>query len=163
MIMIDPTPGLFGIFEIRMFGLDDVMAGNDEYIDRSSARVSQLFNNMWLCRYPHPRRVLFDNGSTLLKDFNIILVSMSVKNPQANAPVERVHQVILNILFTKDIDNRVFYHIDPWGGTLASIAWEIRASHKCTTMVTPGQTVFGGDMLLNLTSVIDWRVVTAAK
>ena len=30
-------------------------------------------------------------------------------------------------------------------------------------MATPGQAFFGRDMLFNLTSVIDWRVATAAK
>ena len=30
-------------------------------------------------------------------------------------------------------------------------------------MATPGQAVFGRDMLFNLASVVDWRVVTAAK
>ena len=30
-------------------------------------------------------------------------------------------------------------------------------------MATPGQTVFGRYMLFNLTSVVYWRVVTAAK
>ena len=30
-------------------------------------------------------------------------------------------------------------------------------------MVTPGQAVFDRDMLFNLASVVDWRVVTAAK
>ena len=36
--------------------------------------------------------------------------------------MERVHQVILNMIVTKDIDNKVFDHIDPWGETLESIA-----------------------------------------
>ena len=58
----------------------------------------------------------------LLKDLYIKPVLTSVKKNQANAPVEQVHQVILNILVTKDIDNEVFVHIYPWGETLAYIA-----------------------------------------
>ena len=77
--------------------------------------------------------------------------------------VERLHQVILNILVTKDLDNKVFDYIDSWGETLAYIAWAIRASYHRTTMATPGQAVFGRYMLFNLASVVDWRVVTAAK
>ena len=30
-------------------------------------------------------------------------------------------------------------------------------------MATPGQTIFDRDMLFKLTSVVDWRVVTAVK
>ena len=63
MTILDPTTGWFKIFEIPMFDLDEVTAGNDEYIDKSSARYIQIFNNIWICRYPRPRKVVFDNGS----------------------------------------------------------------------------------------------------
>ena len=92
--MIEPATVWFKIVNIRKFNLDEVTAGNNEFIDRSSASV----NNTWLFRYPHPRKVVFDNGSefkrdftTLLKEFNIKLILTSSNNPQANAPVERVH------------------------------------------------------------------------
>ena len=77
--------------------------------------------------------------------------------------MERVHQVILNILDTKDIDNKVLDHIDTWGKNLAYIALEIRDSYHSTIMTTPGQAVFGIDMYFILASVVDWRVVTTAK
>ena len=99
----------------------------------------------------------------LLKDFYIKPVLTSVKNPQANAPVERVHQVILNMLVTKDLDNKVFNYIDPWGETLASIAWAIKDSCHCTIIATPVHAVFIRNMLFNLASVVDWRVVTTVK
>ena len=77
---------------------------------------------------------MFDNGSEfkidfnpLLKYFNIKTVLTSVKNPQDISPVELVHKVILNMLVTKDIDNKVFDYTDPWGENLAYIAWETRA------------------------------------
>ena len=47
---------------------------------------------------------------------------MTINIPQANAPVDRVHQVILNTLVTKYDDNKVFDHIYPWGETLSLIA-----------------------------------------
>ena len=39
--------------------------------------------------------------------------------------------------------------------------WAIRASYNCTLYFTPGKAVFVRDMLFKLTSIIDWRVVTA--
>ena len=75
---------------------------------------------------------------------------MSVKNPQANSPADLVHQVILNMLVTKDLDNKLFDYIFPWGETLASIAWAIRASYHRTIMAMPVQAFFGIDMLFNL-------------
>ena len=67
------------------------------------------------------------------------------------------------MLATKDLDNKVFDYIYPWGETLAYIAWVIRASYFRNITATPGQAVFGRDILFNLTSVLDWKVVTAAK
>ena len=62
MTMIDLVTGWFDIAEIMTFSIDEVTAGNDEYIDKSSARVRKLFNNTWICRYPRPHKVFFDNG-----------------------------------------------------------------------------------------------------
>ena len=102
------------------FNLYEVTASNDEYIDKSSARVIKVFNNARLCRYPHPRKVVFDDGSKFkggftpfLKDFDVKCVLTKVKKPQANALVERVYQVMLNMLVTKDLYNRVFDYIYP--------------------------------------------------
>ena len=113
---------------------------------------------------------MFDNGSEfkrkftpLLKDFDIKLVLTSVNNPGANAPVERVHQLILNMIVTNDIDNKVFDYIDPWRENLSYIAWSIRDSYNLTIMSTPGQDIFVRDMLFKLASFVDWQVATAAK
>ena len=73
MTMIDPTTGWFDIVKILTFDLNEVTAGNDEYIDKSSDRVSQLFNNTWLCRYTHTLKVVFDNGSEFKRDFTPLL------------------------------------------------------------------------------------------
>ena len=89
--MIDPATGWFGIFDIPMFDLNAVMAGNDEYIDKLSARFRHKFNNTRIYRYLRPRKVVFDNVNefkqdfvTFLKEFDIKPVLMSVKNNQAN-------------------------------------------------------------------------------
>ena len=60
-MMINPTTGWFKIVEILTYNLNEVKGGNDEYIDKSSTRVIQLFNRKWLSRYPRPRKVVFDN------------------------------------------------------------------------------------------------------
>ena len=99
----------------------------------------------------------------MLKEFDIKPVLTSVKNPKADAPVERLDKVMLNMLVTKNLENKVFDYIYPWGETLSYIACEIRASYHSTIMATTGQAVFDRYMLFNLTSVVHWRVVTAAN
>ena len=49
MTMIDTAMGCFEIFGVLIFYLDHETGGNDEYIDKSSVRISQLFNNTWIC------------------------------------------------------------------------------------------------------------------
>ena len=148
--------------EIPTFDIDEVTAGNDDYIYKSYSRVSHMFNKTWLCRYPHPLKVVIDNGSRFKRDFNILLkyfdikpVLTSVKKIQANATLERVYQVILYMLFTKEIDNKVFEYIDPLGENLEYIGWAIREYYHCTIMATPGQAVFVRDIIFKLASVVD--------
>ena len=161
--MIVPEMGWFEIIRVPKFDTNEVMVSNDKYIDKSYSRVIHLFNNIWIFRYPHPHKVVFDKmyGSKgyftpLLKDFDVEHVLMIIKNPQSNAPVEKVHQVILNIIVTKYLDKKVFDYIYPWGETLSSISWDIRDSCHRTIGATPSQCVFGRYMIFNLASVIDW-------
>ena len=40
MLMIDPLMGWFKIFEVPKFYLNEVIGGNNEFIDKPSVRVS---------------------------------------------------------------------------------------------------------------------------
>ena len=46
--IIEPTMSWFKIVKVPTFDLYEVTFVNDEYIDNSSNRVSQLFNNTWI-------------------------------------------------------------------------------------------------------------------
>ena len=157
MTFVDPATGWFEVVEVPL-------------IDQSSARISRLFDDVWLHRYPRPKEVIFDNGSEfkkdfvpLLKDFRIKPKPTSVKNPQANAPVERIHQVLGHMLRTKDLVNHVFDHVDPWGSILASIAWAIRSSYHQTLGATPGQLVFNRDMVVHTAHMANWKEISNRK
>ena len=77
--------------------------------------------------------------------------------------MDRVHQVILNMIATKHLANKVFDYIYQWGLTLAYIACAIRAYYHHTMQSTPGQAVFGRDMIFNLTLIVDRRDINARK
>ena len=95
-------------------------------------------------------QVFFDNRYELkmrlhyfAKGLSYKPVLITIKTHKLTIWLDRVHQVILNILVTKDTDNKVFDHVYPWVKNLASIEWSIKASYHRTIMDTPGQTVFG--------------------
>ena len=135
MTRINPEIGWFLIVKVPTFDICEVIGGNYEYIYKSSYRVSHLLNNTWICRYLCPQKVVFENViefkrnfSHLIKYFDIKPVLKKIENPQDQGLVEWVHQVILNMLVTKYLDNNVFEYIYPWGETLVSIEWDMRES-----------------------------------
>ena len=77
--------------------------------------------------------------------------------------MERIHQVVQNMIKTKELDKLVFDYIDPWAEILGSVAWAVRASYHSTLQSTPSQLVFGRDMLFNMKKVINWKMITENK
>jgi hypothetical protein len=171
MTMLDPVTGWFEIVEVPNFIIEDVQKKLiDTQTDKSSARISRLFDQTWLSRYPRPKEVIFDNGSEFKKDFVPLLKDWSIKpkcttikNPQSNSPVERIHQVLRHMFLTKNMKEQILDYIDPFGDTLASIAWAIRASYNSATDATPAQLVFGRDMMFNIKSIVDWKALSIRK
>ena len=167
MTMIDPATGWFEIVQVPNYNSEK---DTQEVIDKTSARISQLFNNTWLARYPRPREVIYDNGSEfkrhfeiLLKDFAIKPKCTTIKNPQSNSPIERIHQVLKSMFTTKNLPSQRFDLIDPFGEILSSIAWAVRASYNSTTQATPAQLVFGRDMLFNMKALVNWKALSVRK
>jgi hypothetical protein len=52
---------------------------------------------------------------------------------------------------------------DPWGGILMAVAFAIRSTYHTTLQATPGQLVFGRDMVLNVQHSTDWTAIKARK
>ena len=71
----------------------------------SSDRIAKLVNKTWLCRYPRCQTLIYDNGSEFKLHFECLCDSYgikrkptTVKNLQVNAVLERVHQVLGQML-----------------------------------------------------------------
>ena len=99
----------------------------------------------------------------MIKYFNIKPVCTILNNPQVNAPLKQVHQVIYNMLVAKDLYNKLYDYIGLWGEIILSLALEIRDSYHRTIGDTPGQAVFRRDVIFNLAQVVDCKVETAKK
>ena len=81
------------------------------YFDKSSAMISKLVNKTWFSHYPRCQHIIYDNGrefklhfEALCESYGVKRKPTSVKNPQANAILEWVHQVITTMLWTTELD-----------------------------------------------------------
>ena len=88
---------------------------------------------------------------------------ITVRNHQANAIVERIHQVIANIIRTFELEDNYLDEDDPWKGILSATAFAVRSTFHTTLRKTPGQLVFGRDMILNIQHVANWEYIRARK
>ena len=170
MTMIDPATGWFEVVELptvavyREYKKDrEIKYVEDEILDRTSACISQLFNKTWLSRYPRPAEVVCDNGSEFKKDFAALLESFSIKrkpttikNPQANAILERVHGVLGDMMRTSNINNLDTVDENLIDEFLTDAAWAIRSTHHSVLRASPGQCIFGRDMLFDIPFLCDW-------
>jgi hypothetical protein len=116
--------------------------------------------------------VTYDRGSEFIgKDFQKMIKNdygikgkpITVRNPQANAIVERVHQVIGNIIRTFELEDNYLDEEDPWKGILSATAFAICSTFHTTLNHTPGQLVFGRDMIFNIKHKANWEFIRQKK
>ena len=81
----------------------------DKIFDKTSEHIVKLVNKTWLCRYPQCCHLIYDNGSEFKLHFKYLCESYGikrkptmVKNPQANGILERVRQVLRQMLCTAE-------------------------------------------------------------
>ena len=82
----------------------------EEIFDILSDQIARLVNKIWLCRYPRCRYLIYDNGSefklhfeTLCDSYGIKRKPTTIKNPQANAICECIHQVLGTMMCTSEL------------------------------------------------------------
>ena len=155
--MIDPATGWFEIHE---------------YNDKRSITVANITEQEWFSRYPWPTQITFDRGSEFIgkdfqqmirEDYGIKGKPITVRNPQANAIVERIHQVIGNIIRTFELEDNYLEEDDPWKGILSATAFAVRSTFHTTLQNSPGQLVFGRDMIFNIKHTANWEYIRARK
>ena len=77
--------------------------------------------------------------------------------------MERVHQVIGNIIRTFELENNYLDEANPWKVILSATAFAVRSTFHTTLQSTPGQLVFGRDMILNVKHEANWEYIRARK
>ena len=157
MTMIDPATGWFEIVEIP---------------NKRADYIANILEQTWLTRYPWPTEVRMDRGkefaaevtTAIKQEYGIHLKVITTRNPQSNAIIERIHQVVGDMLRTRAIRGKD--DIDPtfgWSGVLSAVRHAVRSLVHTTTRATPTQLVFGRDALLNISFVADWQYIKERK
>ena len=130
--MIDPATGWFEIHQ---------------YDDKKSITITNIAEQEWFSHYPWPTQVTFDRGGEFLghdfqdmlaNDYGITRKPITTRNPQANAIVERIHQVIANIIRTFELQDNYLDEDNPWKGILSATAFAVRSTYHTTLQKTPG-------------------------
>lgn len=152
--MIDPATGWFEMVRLP---------------DKTAISVAQKAELTWFTRYPWPQKIIYDRGTEFLKefltmvrdDYGISLSPITVRNPQANSIIERIHQTIGNILRTFELQNSA--ETEEIDGILAATMFAVRATYHTTLKATPSQLIFGRDAILNTKFEANWQMIRQQK
>lgn len=134
--------------------------------DASSAEAAHRLEQTWLFRYPRPVRCIFDAGTEFQGEFRETLQRwaiephpISIRNPQANAIAERMHQTIGDLL-------RSLIHTNPPNNVqdaqnlldqiIGTCSHALRTTVHRTMGLSPGAATFNRDMLLDIPYVADF-------
>jgi hypothetical protein len=130
-----------------------------------SESIGDLVEQHWFRRYPRPSRIIFDSGGefdssafrSLCYQWYINPVPITVKNPRANSIVERMHGVFGDMLRIQLVKRHP--KDDPVQDMCSAAAYAIRSTVHGTTLHTPGQLVFGRDMILRTSMTANMEIV----
>ncbi len=138
----------------------------EEIFDKSSDRISRLVNKIWLCRYLRCRYLIYNNGSdfklhfeTLCDSYGIKRKPTTIKNLQANAICERVHQVLGTMMYTSELDMADSVYPADIDTFIDNAVWAICSTYHTVLKASPGAAIFGRDMLFNIPCIADWNQI----
>jgi hypothetical protein len=161
-------PGRSTIEKIHALTSIDKATGWPEFIairNKTSHHIALLFDSEWLCRYPRPARVVFDNGTEftgsefqeLLTSYGIKPVPTTVRNPKSIGVIERVHLTMEDMLRT------MTFHGSDWFAdmqrALDAVAWAVRTTVNPNIKHSPCHLAFNHDMIFRRAINIDWNVI----
>ena len=153
--MIDPASSWFKAVELPVMETSTTIESKtgtktheitkENYFDKTSTMISHLVNKTWFSRYPCCPKVIYDNGSEFKLHFEALCDSYgikrkltSVKNPQANATLEWVHQVIMTMLHTAKIDMAKTVIPSDIDTFLTNASWDICSTYHTVLKASPG-------------------------
>lgn len=125
--------------------------------------AATALDQQWLCRYPRPEVVVYDNGNEFLgKEFQEMpksygideVIDTTVKNPNSNGLVERVHSTMAEMIKCEVFKENWEIELNT---LLQGISWAIRSTVYTTTGYSAGELAFGRDMILPIHIKANWN------
>ena len=152
-------------FDIHVIGMVDASTNWCEVAriqTASSIAVAKAVDLNWFSRYPHPLECVHDNGKEFTGiEFQELLISYgvkakpsTVKNPQANAIVERIFGTLEEQIRTTVFDDNWSEDIDT---LIQACAFALRVTTPANGPYSPAQLAFGYDLIFRQKVVIDWE------
>jgi hypothetical protein len=118
-----------------------------------------------LSRYPRCWYIIYDNGSKFKLNFECLSIKYGIKhepttkkNPQANGILERLHQVLAQMLRTAELDMAKVTPNDA-NVFLDNAAWAICSTYHTVLKASPGAAIFGCNMLIDILFIADWNKI----
>ncbi len=120
----------------------------------------------WLSRYPPCIYIIYNNWSefkfhfrSLCDTYGIKHKPTSVKNPQANAILERIHAVLGNMLRTSKLNMAKMVKPSDIDVFLSDAAWVVCSTYHTVLKASPGTAIFGWDILFDIPFIADWQTI----
>ena len=105
---------------------------------------------------------MYDNGSKFKLNFEALCDSYrvkrkptSIKNPQANAILERIHQVLMVIVRTSEINMADSVAPSAIDSVLPNASWAILSTYHTVLKASPGAAIFGREIMFNIPYIAD--------
>jgi hypothetical protein len=132
---------------------------------KKSITIDNIIEQEQFSQYPWPTQVCFDRGKESIGcDLDgITRKPIPTRNPQANAIIERVHQVIGNIIRSFELQDNYLDEDDSWKGNFSATAFAACSTYHTTLQKSPCQLVFCRDMICNIEHIVNWEYIHASK
>ena len=76
-----------------------------------------------------------------------------------NDVLERIHQVLRNLVRNFNISKKYVDEDDPWTGILAAASFVIFSTTNSKNVYSPGQLIFVCDMIFPTKHKVDWKLI----
>jgi hypothetical protein len=110
--------------------------------------------------------LIYDNGSEFKIHFESLCESYgtkrkptTIRNTQANAICERVHQVLGHMMHTSEIDMAESVEPTDIDTFIDNAAWATHSTYHTVLTASPGAAIFGHNMLFGKPFIADWKQI----